>query len=233
VNAKTLDRIMWLAAGVIVVVLLGGLRLAYASGECNGPGACTDDDIIVGGSTVLQSIEGDSYTSKAWALAAPGLPNVAIARCLGSEAWTLLVGGKQKLVLNQVCMAEFYLKVGRYDLAAQALCNQPEILMEYTTEVSCEIDHDFTPIIPEGKDKFSDEITESPEYVAQQQEIEYLQEENASIVGRLDDLTSLLEQAPASASTPIYIQQEQEPQYTDADKAYILGLYADEEPDDE
>jgi len=199
----------------------------------------SDDDIIVSGSTLLQNIDGDTYDSKAWALAAPGLPNVAIARCLGSEAWTLLIGGKQKLVLNQVCMAEFYLKVGRYDLAAQSLCNQPEILEEYNTEASCEIDHDFTPPKIEGEDRFGglyDQAAQFNEHyeLAQQQEeeIEYLKEENASIVGRLDNLTTLLEQAPASTPTPIYVQQEPEPRYTDEEFDKIWGLLMGGEEDE-
>ena len=170
------------------------------------------------------------FDSKAYALAPPGLGGVAIARCLGSEAWTLLIGGKQKLVLNQVCMADFYLKVGRYDLAAQALCNQPEILEEYPSEVACEIDHDFTPAIVEGASGYDHDIhSRSDEfdlaYAVQEEEIEYLQEEQATLVGRVDYLTELLEQAP-TAATPIYIQQAPEPRYTEEDAAYILGLYS-------
>jgi len=114
-----------------------------------------------------------------------------------------LIGGKQKLVLNQVCMADFYLKVGRFDLAAQALCNQPEILKEYQTEVACEADHDFTPAETEGRGGFdsADRSAQFEEHyeLAQQQEheIEYLREEQASLVGRIDYLTERIEMAPA------------------------------------
>lgn len=138
----------------LTILLLFLVVSAHASGRgddvdidvTGGDTTVTGGDVTVpvdvaGGDTNL-NIDGDS----AIALAAPGLGDVDIAQCLGSEAWTLLVGGKQKLVLNQVCMAEFYLKQGRYDLAAQSLCNQPEIMDEYESEEKCESDHDFTPL---------------------------------------------------------------------------------------
>lgn len=238
---KTLDWFLLAAAIILVVFLVAGFRAALADPHPHdgggGDGTIIDiggTDIDIGGTIVDAGLDQNlQFDSKGYALAPPGLPGVMIARCLGSEAWTLLIGGKQKLVLNQVCMAEFYLKRGRFDLAAQALCNQPEILMEYSSEAACEIDHDFTPIIPEGDDDVSgrsDAFEEHYELAQQQeQEIEYLQQENASIVGRLDDLTALFEQEPESA----YVQQEPEPKYTDEDMAYVLGLYADGETEDE
>jgi len=126
-------------------------------GNCGGNGDTVVDVTTTTnvGDTVLNN---ETLTSvggnKNLALAAPGLGDVDIAQCLGSTQWSLLIGGRQKLVLNQVCMAEFYLKNGKYDLAAQALCNQPEILVEYDTEAQCEIAHDFTPPIVEGSYSF-------------------------------------------------------------------------------
>jgi hypothetical protein len=93
-------------------------------------------------SVVNNSIGGNK--SKSLALG-HGLGDVDIAQCLGSTQWDTILGGKQKLVLNNVCMAEFYLNQGKYALAAMALCNQPEILKEFSTEEECEGAHDFTP----------------------------------------------------------------------------------------
>jgi hypothetical protein len=117
----------------------------------------TTGDTIVGveNSLVGGSLTGGDNTannsalvegSRSYALSAPGLSDVDIAGCLGSTSWSFLVGAKQKLVLNHVCMAEFYLKTGQYDLAAQSLCNQKEILAEYATEQECEDAHDFGPL---------------------------------------------------------------------------------------
>ena len=184
---------------------------AYAGGECNGHGNCDDESIVIdagssviGGDTVI-----DTGGNKSLAVVAPGLGDVDIAQCLGSEAWSLLVGGKQKLVLNQVCMAEFYLKQGRYDLAAQSLCNQPEILDEYDTEVACEIAHDFTPIEPEG-DELSRSFDEHYQLEEQHTEdIVVVQMAQTS----LEDRIEALEQKPAPRPR---VAQAPPQRYTDA-----------------
>ncbi len=210
---KLSNKINWVLAGLLVLAMLAMAAPIWASGNCNGPGDdnCYNEivDVNLTGGDV---IGGDISTggNKSIALVAPGLGDVDIAQCLGSEAWTLLIGGKQKLVLNQVCMAEFYLKQGRYDLAAQSLCNQPEILNEYSTEADCEVAHDFTPVIPDHDvHARSDEFELA--HAQQEEEIVYLQEEQASLVGRLDALTEMMEQAPAPAPTRVYVQQEPAP----------------------
>ena len=216
----------FLLGALLLFLVMYGIETSRASGNCNGPGddSCYNEIVdvsvgdVIGGDTSV--ITGNN---KSYVVVPPGLPNVAIARCLGSEAWTLLIGGKQKLVLNQICMADFYLKVGRFDLASQALCNQPEILMEYKTEKSCEDDHDFTPATSEGGFDLDDRSAQFEEHyeLAQQQEheIEYLKEENASIVGRLDSLTMLFEQAP------VIVQQSPVEQYwTDERRAKLEAI---------
>lgn len=76
------------------------------------------------------------------------LGDVDIAQCLASTQWDTILMGKQKLVLNNVCMAEFYLANGKWALAAMALCNQKEILGEFDSEGECERAHDFGPPPP-------------------------------------------------------------------------------------
>jgi hypothetical protein len=49
--------------------------------------------------------------------------DVDINQCMGSTSWDTIVGGKQKLVLNWVCLAEFYIKTNQPELAAVAICN--------------------------------------------------------------------------------------------------------------
>ena len=209
---RILKYITWALAAALLVLIMSP---AWAQGDhdCQGGHNCNDDggviDINMAGGDLTGGdlIGGDISTggNKSIALAAPGLGDVDIAQCLGSEAWTLLVGGKQKLVLNQVCMAEFYLKQGRYDLAAQSLCNQAEILKEYATETACEDAHDFTPLIPDHDvDTRSDDF--DMVYAAQEEEIEHLQQEQTSLVGRLDDLTELLS-APRTYPEPVAVQQ--------------------------
>ena len=68
--------------------------------------------------------------------------DVDINQCMGSTAWDTIIGGKQKLVINWVCLAEFYLKTGQPELAAVAICNT-EMLKEFKNEAECEQAHDF------------------------------------------------------------------------------------------
>ncbi len=226
---------------VLVMLFIFAVKPSHAGGNCNGPGddSCyneiVDVDVSGGDMTGGDMIGGDISTggNKSLALVAPGLGDVDIAQCLGSTQWSLLVYAKQKLALNQVCMAEFYLKVGRYDLAAQALCNQPEILMEYSTEVACEIQHDFTPAIVEGNDELTETFESIEEsYAQQEEEIGYLQEENASIVDRLDVLTAQLE-APRAQPEPVIVQQQAEPLLSDQEKLDILGLLTYQKGDED
>ena len=186
---KRFNIIWFLLAGMLIFLIISNVEAQH---ECQGGHNCNDDGTVNGGDI-------STGGNKSLLIAPPGLGDVAIARCLGSEAWTLLIGGKQKLVLNQVCMSEFYLNVGRFDLAAQALCNQPEILAEYNTETACELDHDFTPAIVEDIDLPERNVQFEEHYeLAQQQEheIEYLKEEQASLVGRIDYLTERIERVP-------------------------------------
>jgi len=68
--------------------------------------------------------------------------DVDINQCMGSTAWDTPLGGRQRLVINWVCLAEFYLKTGQPDLAAVAICNT-EMLKEFDDEAACEAAHDF------------------------------------------------------------------------------------------
>jgi hypothetical protein len=157
-----------------IITLLTFLPLvAFADDDCKGncPGGTTVDTDV--SADVANNIAGDS--SKALALG-NSLGDVDISQCLGSTQWSSPVYGRQKLVLNNVCMAEFYLNQGKWKLAAMALCNQPEILKEFTTEEECELAHNFEPqpvpvIVP----------IPGPSLVEQEEEIESLEERIARI----------------------------------------------------
>lgn len=103
----------------------------------------------VGGDTI--SMQGGDLTSGPVNVSTGGNKSVAlgnvlgdvdIAGCLGSTQWSTPVYGKQKLVVNWVCVAEFYLQYQQPELAAMALCNT-EILKEFETEEECEQAHQF------------------------------------------------------------------------------------------
>ncbi len=122
--------LMLIAAAIVLMVApaaMAGDKITQSNDMNNQ----TTGDVSVGGDK-----------SSAFGIGIPGLGDVDIAGCLGSEQWTLLFGGKQKLVINWPCMAEFYLRNGAPELAAMALCNT-EILDEFDSEAECEAAHKF------------------------------------------------------------------------------------------
>lgn len=125
-----------------VGLLLGGFGEVRADTRGDEIIQSNDQNVVTSGDIAVGT--GDSR-----ALAfGHALGDVDIAQCLGSVQWDTILVGRQKLVLNNVCMAEFYLKNGMFDLAAMMLCNQPEILDEFDSEESCEVAHNFTPPEP-------------------------------------------------------------------------------------
>ena len=123
------------------------VSVAYAS-DCRGNKPCTDvaNDIatgdVIGGDTSL------SNNSRALALS-NGLGDVDIAGCLGSTQWATPVFSKQKLVVNWPCLTEFYLRNGKYELAAMAICNT-SVRKEFATEQECRDAHDFEVMVEEA-----------------------------------------------------------------------------------
>lgn len=190
------------------------------------------DTVNVGGSTltggdvsVPVNVTGGSNSmhneSKSLALGNV-LGDVDIADCLGSTQWSTPVFGRQGLTLNNVCMAEFYLSAGKYQLAAMALCNIKEILREFDSEEECEAAHDFTP---------SDPVAAAVADVtrAYEQELEQLRWEQATMQAQITEQQALLERAPEPAR-PVVVQQEF---VTDEKRAAIKALFDDDEGEED
>lgn len=174
------------------------------------------------GSVSVKSPVNVNHESKALALS-NSLGDVDIAACMGSVQWSSPLFGKQKLVLNYVCMAEFYLKNAKYELAAMALCNVPEIIKEFENEKVCENAHDFGPI-----DEPEPEVFHHQQEL-QDGEIEQVQMAQNDIYSRIE----ALEQKPAprvvQAAAPA---PKSQPRYTKEQRAAVfksLGVEEDEE----
>lgn len=236
-------KVLKLFIGGLIVMLVVMLALpgAFAGGitQSNDMNNQTTGDVKVGVSTTTtvnggdmvsgDMVGGDTNVStggnKALALA-NSLGDVDIAGCLGSTQWNTPVFGKQKLVLNQVCMAEFYLTNEKWELAAMALCNVPEILKEFDDEAHCETAHNFGPIrAPESAP------AEAPEPVSeilyQQQIIETEHDEDIQLVQMAQNdiahrIEALEQQAEAPPPAPVII--EQRPAYTDEDAQKIWAI---------
>lgn len=162
------------------LLLLASCGIAFASG-----------DEIEQEQDLINTIGGNS--SKTFAVGNT-LGDVDIAQCMGSTQWNSPVYGKQKLVLNHACMAEFYLKNKRYGLAAQSLCNIPEELAEYPDETSCEEAHDFTPTYVEAPAEATYDVSDEIE-----EEIQIAQMQHVEDVTSLDERLERLESGRRAA----------------------------------
>ena len=205
----------------IATIILLMLPFAVAAGgddiiQSNDMNNQTTGDVNIQGGDLVSG-NGDAF-----GIGIPGLGDVDIAGCLGSEQWTLLIGGKQKLVLNWPCMAEFYLRNNEPDLAAMALCNT-EILDEFDDEEACEAAHDFLAEMPDQPPNaalteimrrlvaLEDRVTsETTQLVAEHDEVE----EQVQLVGALQREVRYLqqqvaevEQMPAQEPEIVYIDE--------------------------
>ena len=126
--------------GVLLVVIVVTCEDARAGGDdiiqSNDNNTQTAGDISTGDTVV----GGDDSLGLGLS---NSLGDVDIAGCLGSTQWNTPLFGKQKLVLNWPCMAEFYLRHQKWELAAMAICNT-EMVQEFSSEAACEAAHDFS-----------------------------------------------------------------------------------------
>ena len=150
---------------IVILALMYFVTVSYADGDCKGH-SCKDGGSVsvdtatnVGVDTSVTAsmnggdmVGGDTNVStggnRALALS-NNMGDVDIADCLGSTQFGTPLFSKQKLVINNVCLADFYLKMQKFDLAAMALCNVPGILKEFDSEEECEYAHDFAPVLEE------------------------------------------------------------------------------------
>lgn len=219
-KAKTFDRILLVAAIVLGIVIFGAYRMAYAQDvdvrQSNDMNNQTAGDVSTGGnrSFALVNTMGD----------------VDIGQCRFSTQWGTPLFSKQKILLDETCVGFQFLALGQYDLAAMHFCNDEDTLTEFASEIDCELAHNFTPPAqpittePKISDRSLEEHFELAQH--QEQEIEYLQEEQASLVGRIDALTAYIERAPA----PV---QKQPELYTDEQFDAVWALLQGSKDDDD
>ena len=167
------------------------------------------------------------------------LGDVDIAACLGSEQWSSPIFGQQKLKLNQVCMAEFYLKNNRYELAAMSLCNVKEILAEFQgkgiskdeAEASCEAAHNFGPT-PLAELEPAAAPVPFETFAEHNEDVVEIQMAQQALQMEVQDLRNKLDAERRRPPPPRVIQQEPEPELTEAEKYAILGLLVGEDEDE-
>lgn len=208
---------------LIGIALFLSLMILIAPARAGGDKITQSNDMNnqTTGDVTTSVTSGDSSMvsgdNKSLALVAPSLGDVDIAACLGSTQWSFLVMGKQKLELNHVCMAEFYLNNGLYELAAQSLCNQKEILAEYDDELSCEVAHNFDPRPPPETSVASTSSVE--------REHEILEDEHENYQAQIEELAQEL--AQVRSQPPQVIERtviEQRPVLSDKQRTALAEV---------
>lgn len=153
----------------------------------------TGDTVMNGGDV---SVVGGSNRTTALS---NNLGDVDINDCMGSTQFGTPLFSKQGLKLNWVCMAEFYLRTEKYELAAMAICNT-EVRKEFKNETACREAHDFGPIDEPVAQPASavidkhDEDEEHDRMIAQQQLVIDQQSEQLTM---FSDRLARLEKRPA------------------------------------
>ena len=141
------------------------------------------------------------------------LGDVDIAGCLGSTQWATPLFSKQKLTVNWPCLAEFYLRNGKPELAAMAICNT-EVVKEFETEAACEAAHDFAVLLeappPVAEHDRDDEL---------ERRLEISQAYTAELESRVNDLETLAQRSPVQKTVV-----QQVPVLSDEQKAKLAQL---------
>ena len=190
----------------LVIVLMAPLVVYADNGHGHDHGTnttavdvTTTTDVTTGSVDVATgdvNIGGNS--SRALALGNT-LGDVDIAGCLGSTQWSTPVYGKQKLTLNWVCVAEFYIRHQQPDLAAMALCNT-DILTEFASEEECEQAHSF--LVPAAVQPVEEAHLEESTRVHDMQQMQLLEMQS-----QLEQIREMYERAPSPTVTRQVVQQ--------------------------
>ena len=238
---KLTNKLNWLLAGLLILVLLALSAESWASDDDRDGGDATataDSSSVSGADAVANAMTGDliggdstlSTSNKTFAFS-HSLGDVDInegQNCLGSEAWGSFIVSRQTNELNPWCAALFYELNGKHEFAAKMRCDIREIGKKYETELECWRDQDLTP--REGSSGTADAIVSHIDEVGEQhdEDLRQVQMDQSGLEQRIE----ALEHKPAPR--PRVVQQQAPPpeQYTAEDRAYILGLYSKEEDDE-
>lgn len=209
-----------------IVLLLPALALAdggnYNGGDETGTNTtnATTTTNTTDNTTTVNAPSNMQNETKTFAFS-NNLGDVDIGGCLGSTQWATPVFSKQGLVLNWPCMAEFYLRNGKFELAAMAICNT-EIVKEFDDEAQCEAAHDFGPT-PALADREEEEEDDEADSESEYEQVLVAQHQLEAEVGQLRyELEEEKNKAPpqrtaARAAPP-------EPYLSDTEKLMIMNI---------
>jgi hypothetical protein len=193
--------VIWLAA-----------PMALASGDERGPNVDVTTDVAtdvttnVTGGDMVNQIDGDSYSSRAYGFS-HSLGDVDINQCIVSKQTGTFIVSWQGYDYNLWCMGEVFDSKGLWDMGALMRCDIPVIRAHFESAYDC--------LLANTVDQ---ELTESPQLLElydqsarfevledeHDEELERVQYDQAMLVERLDAYELALAQRPE----PVYVQAE-------------------------
>ena len=181
---KRVSFLLVIGAMLVVIFIVFEVRAQH---ECQGGHNCNDD--IVGPPTVI-----DSDDSQFLALS-NSLGDVEISGCVITKQFSIIVWARQSWEYDPWCLAEALDRQGKHEYAAKMRCTDKKTAKIYGDD--CITVLNFEPPEIDPLDILVGQVPDD-RYAVQQEEIEYLREEQASLVGQLEKITQRLEQPPAS-----------------------------------
>lgn len=229
----TVKRFKWLVVAlmVLLVLFLLGPPVAWASGDDErGPNVdvvtdvatdvTTDVTTNVTGGDMVNQIDGDSYSSRAYGFS-HSLGDVDINQCIVTKQTGTFIVSWQGYDYNLWCMGEVFDAKGLFAMGAEMRCDIPPIASKFEFREDC--------LLANTVDQ---EMTESPAHLElyeqaarfevledeHDEELERVQYEQAALIERLDHYEQQLEQRPA----PVVVQQE--PSLSEDDKQRVWDI---------
>lgn len=174
-----------LILGIMLVIFLIVFDV-HAQHECQGGHNCNDGEILDPQQQVKRSV-GIGVSGS----------DMDINDCLATESW--IFGLYQRTKPNYLCMADKAQARGELTRAAEFRCIYWGVRRAQGGKDECieRLTYDNPPALEVmvGQVPDTDE-DDDDRYVQQQEEIEYLREESASLAGQLKQITRRLEQPP-------------------------------------
>lgn len=234
----TMKRFKWLIVALLVllVLFLIGPPAALASGDDDrGPNVdvvtdvTTDVTTNVTGGDMVNQIDGDSYSSRAYGFS-HSLGDVDINQCIVTKQTGTFIVSWQGYDYNLWCMGEVFDAKGLFKMGAEMRCDIPPISSKFEFRDDCL-----------QANTVDQEMTESPAHLElyeqaarfevledeHDEELERVQYEQAALIERLDSYEQRLEERPA----PVYVEAEPRISEEQIEEAWQLIKGAKGEPE--
>ncbi len=203
-----------IGAMLVILFIVFDIR-AQQDHTCQGGHNCNDGAVSTASDAI---IGGDEFRALS---VSQSLGAAAISGCIVTTQWGIpIIFQRQGFHYDVFCLARELDQVSKFEDAAAMRCTHKDTAKLYGERCLSVMNYEPPEIDP--LDILVGQVPDE-RYEQQQEEIEYLREENASIVGQLEKITQRLERPP-----PVQIDKGAE-RRARAREAYEQALKGDEQ----